>query len=387
MNTVNTSIFSPDRYTKTRAPIEQASPLPPDVYQSQEWYDREMETIFRKSWLIATRLEEIPNKGDYVRVDLAGDALIILRDRDDNIRAVSAACRHRGAEIVTGKGNCRRLVCPYHAWTYGLDGKLIGAPRMEEAEGFEKSKHNLPTVRAEIWGGFVFVNFDPDAVSLLESLGDIPERFAKYNMEDMRVTRKWENRFNANWKVWVENSREGYHVPTIHSESLNTFYPGYKFSGFTAVGDPGKYMINSSDIETGLYVPRDATLPFIEGLDEDDNKQTHFMIHYPSLLLNVPPDRITFHQYFPDGPQWTRITTWCCFPKSTVELDNFAVDVEEKYYPQMKMFIDEDKGVCEIVQRGLNSPMTELGRFSPAEESTVYDFSNWVLDKVVGPDV
>ncbi len=256
---------------------------------------------------------------------------------------------------------------------------------MEEAEGFDKNQHNLPTVRAETWGGFVFVNFDPDAESLLESLGDIPERFAKYNMEDMRVTRKWENRFNANWKVWVENSREGYHVPTIHNESLSTFYPGYKFSGFTAVGSPGRYMINSSDNETGLYVPRDATLPLIDGLDEEDTQQTHFMIHYPSLLLNVPPDRITFHQYFPDGPQWTRITTWCCFPKSTVELENFAVDVEEKYYPQMKMFIDEDKGVCEIVQRGLNSPMTKLGRFSPAEESTVYDFSNWVLDKVIGP--
>lgn len=380
------TIFSPEKYRMTRAAIAEAEPLPPEVYKSQEWYDREVETIFKKSWLLATRLEEIPNKGDYVRVDIMDVPLIILRDRDDRIRALSAACRHRGAEIVTGKGNCSRLVCPYHAWTYKLSGELIGAPAMGDAKGFRKSQHNLPSIRAETWAGFVFINFDESAESLLDSLGDLPKRFESYRFEDMRVTKTWHNRFNANWKVWVENSREGYHVPTIHKESLDTFYPGYRFSGFSASGDPGRYMINTSDIETGLYVPRDKTLPFIEGLSDEDAACTHFMIFYPSLLLNVPPDRITFHQYFPEGPDWTRIVTWCCFPKTTVELPNFEKDVEERYYPQMEMFIKEDKGVCEIVQRGLNSPLTELGRFSPVEEKTVYDFSNWVLDKVIGPE-
>jgi len=386
MTTDNHLLFSPETYSATRTPIDAASPLPPEVYYSQEWYDREIETIFNKTWQLATRLEEIPNKGDYVRVDIVNIPLIILRDRNNEIRAVSAACRHRGAELVSGKGNCSRLVCPYHAWTYSLSGELIGAPAMEGAKDFKKSDHNLPVIRAETWGGFVFVNFDESATSLLESLGDLPQRLQSYALEDMLVTKKWENRFNANWKVWVENSREGYHVPTIHRESLSTFYPGLKYSGFSAEGVPGQYMINTSDNEAGLYVPRDKTLPFIDGLSAEDAKCTHFAIFYPSLLLNLPPDRITFHQYFPDGPQWTRIVTWCCFPKSTVELQNFKKDVEEKYYPQMKMFIDEDKGVCEIVQRGLNGPMTELGRYSPAEEQTVYDFSNWVLDRVLGPE-
>ncbi len=382
----NDSIFSPERYRSARAPIEEASVLPRDVYVSDEWYEREVETIFKKRWLLATRLEEIPNKGDYVRVDILGVPLIVLRDRDDTIRTVSAACRHRGAELVEGAGNCARLVCPYHAWTYSLKGELIAAPSMQDAKRFEKSDYNLPTMRTETWGGFVFINFDPDAESLLSSLGDLPKRFESYAFEDMRVTKKWKNSFNANWKVWVENSREGYHVPTIHRESLETFYPRYQYSGFKATGYPGRYMINTSDIETGLYVPRNATLPFVDGLSEEDRKCTHFMIFYPSLLLNVPPDRITFHQYFPEGPNCTRIVTWCCFPKSTVELPNFERDVEERYYPQMEMFINEDKGVCEIVQRGLNGPLTELGRYSPAEEKTVYDFSNWVLDQVIGPD-
>ncbi|MGI9235061.1 MAG: aromatic ring-hydroxylating oxygenase subunit alpha, partial [Woeseiaceae bacterium] len=378
MAATNGAIFSPENFAKTRAPIDRAHPLPAEVYLSQEWYDREIDTIFTKSWLLATREEEIPNPGDYVRIDIIGEPLIILRDREGTIRALSAACRHRGAELVSGKGNCSRLVCPYHAWTYKLSGELIGAPLMEGALGFDKAEHNLPTVRAETWGGFVFINFDADATPLLESLGGLPERLGSYAMEDMVVTRKWENRFNANWKVWVENSREGYHVPSIHRESLNTFYPGFKYSGFKAKGEPGVYIMNTSDIETGLYVPRDKTLPFIDGLSAEDQACTHFMIFYPHLLLNLPPDRITFHQYFPEGPEWTRIVTWCCFPKSTVELPNFEKDVEEKYYPQMRMFIDEDKGVCEIVQRGIGGRLNQMGRYSPSQEETVHEFSNWV---------
>jgi choline monooxygenase len=155
MTTGNHSLFSPETYSATRAAIEEASPLPSEVYYSREWYDREIETIFNKTWQLATRLEEIPNKGDYVRVNIVNIPRIILRHRNNEIRAVSAACRHRGAELVSGKGNCSRLVCPYHAWTYSLSGELIGAPTMEGAKDFKKTDHSLPVIRAETWGGFI----------------------------------------------------------------------------------------------------------------------------------------------------------------------------------------------------------------------------------------
>jgi len=379
------SIFSPARYVATRAPIEDAAPLPPDVYFSQEWYDREIETIFRKRWLVATREEEIPNPGDYVRLDIVGEPLLIVRDDEGQIRALSASCRHRGSELMTGHGNCRKIVCPYHAWTYSLEGKLLGTPSMTDAREFDKSDHNLPSVRAETWGGFVFINLDPDAVSLMESLGGLVDRLASYRLQEMKVTKKWENRFNANWKIWVENSREGYHVPTVHRGSLDTFYPGAVRTAFQAGGEPMVYAINSSDIENGLYVPRNHTLPFVEGLSTQDNESTHFIIHYPHLLLNVPPDRITFHQYFPEGPEWTRIVSWCCFPQSTIDLPEFETEVEEKYYPSMEVFLAEDKGVCEIVHRGIGGQLAKLSRYSPTEERTVHEFSNYVLDHVLGP--
>ena len=379
------SIFSPEKYARTRLPIEHAHPLPPEVYTSEAWYEREMETIFRKRWLQVSREEEIPNPGDYVRIDIVGEPLIIIRGDDGVIRALSAVCRHRGAELLTDRGNCKRIRCPYHLWTYSQSGELLAAPAMSKAVAFEKAEHNLATVRCETWAGFIFINFDDDAESLSEALHDLPERFKNYKLEDMRVIKKWENRFNANWKIWVENSREGYHVQSVHKPSYDTFYPDAKLSKFVATGVPGAYAINTSDVETGLYVPRNKTLPFIEGLSKADSQSTHFMVFYPHLLMNMPPDRITFHQYFPEGPHWTRIITWCCFPKETIALENFEKDFEEIYIPPMEMFINEDKSICEVVHKGIVGKLAKLGRFSPDEEKTVYEFSNYVLDHVIGP--
>ena len=385
-STQDSSIFSPQRYSGMRRPIEQAHTWPPEVYTSPQWYEREVETVFLKTWQLATREEEIPNPGDYVRIDIVGEPLMIIRDHDGTIRALSASCRHRGSELVKGKGNCERLVCPYHAWVYALSGELLRTNDMSEAEGFDKSQYNLPSIRAETWGGFVFINFDADAEPLMQALADLPARFESYNLKDMRVTRKWENRFNANWKIWVENSREGYHVPIVHRESLDTYYPGAVSTRFESHGLPGVYEINSSDNENGLYVPRNKTLPFVEGLSPTDQESTHFMIFYPSLLMNVPPDRITFHQYFPEGPEWTRIVTWCCFPRSTVELEEFEREAEEKYYPSMDLFIKEDKGICEVVHRGIQGRLAAPGRYCPRQEKTVYEFANYVLDRVIGPE-
>lgn len=378
-------LFSPERYAETRKPIQEASPLPRDVYFSHEWYEREVETIFRKGWLVATREEEIPDPGDYVRLDIIDEPLIILRDEDRAIQALSASCRHRGSELLTGKGNCKKITCPYHAWTYSLKGRLLATPSMQGAQDFDKSAHGLPSVRAETWAGFVFINFDDNAVPLLDSLGSLVDRLAPYRMEDMVVTKKWENRFNANWKIWVENSREGYHVRTVHRESLDTYYPGAVRAPFVAAGESMVWACSSSDNENGLYVPRNPTLPFVDGLSDEDLATTHFIIHYPHLLLNVPPDRITFHQYFPEGPEWTRITSWCCFPRSTVDRPDFETEAEERYYPSMDLFLTEDKGICEVVHRGLRGQLAGMSRYSPSEERTVHEFSNYVLDHVIGP--
>src|SRR5690606_33756626 len=121
-------------------PIAEASTLPPRAYTSQEWYEREVASIFKKGWLVALREEEVPNAGDFVRVDFFDEPLVVVRGSDGIIRTLSASCRHRGAELVSGRGNCRALVCPYHAWTYSLSGELLAAPLMNGVKNFDKSQ-------------------------------------------------------------------------------------------------------------------------------------------------------------------------------------------------------------------------------------------------------
>src|SRR5687768_8127040 len=172
-------IFSPEHYRATRLPLHRASPLPGWCYTSPEWHQREIETLFRRDWLCLGRAEQIPNPGDFFSIEVIGQPLIVVRDEQGQVRVHSAICRHRGAIIAEGKkGKCRGFVCPYHSWTYALDGKLISTPGhpppMAGAEGFKPSEHGLNAVRSDIWGGFIFATFNEKAESLKEWLGDLP---------------------------------------------------------------------------------------------------------------------------------------------------------------------------------------------------------------------
>ncbi|HEX3065647.1 MAG TPA: Rieske (2Fe-2S) protein, partial [Dongiaceae bacterium] len=140
--------------------------LPREAYTSPELHALEVKTIFEKSWLCVGRAEYVPNAGDYYTIDVIGEPVIIVRGKDGEVRALNAACRHRAMPVAQGKGNTGRFTCPYHAWTYALDGRLIGAPHMEQSQVFNKEACRLPSYRLESWMGFLFVNLDDDAAPL-----------------------------------------------------------------------------------------------------------------------------------------------------------------------------------------------------------------------------
>lgn len=370
-----------DELMKATAPIELAHSLPPVVYTSQHWYDREVDELFMHGWLVATREEEIAKPGDYLRVDLFGEPLIVIRGRDGVVRTLAATCRHRGAELLKGKGSCRAIVCPYHSWTYSLSGDLIGTPGMGEARNFRREEYSLPSVRTETWGGFVFVNFDNDAEPLLTALSDIPERFSSYKLDEMVVTRKWELDVAANWKVWVENSREGYHLGTVHRPSLEKYSPGYKLIPYSNAGVPGVYCMTTCNNEMGMMIPENPLIPFIEGLSPEDLDANHYVVAYPHFIFNLAPDRMALHQLFPLGPNRTKVVYWLCFPRSTVERSRFS-EVSAEIYEPFDSFIPEDHVICESVQRGLRSRFAAPGRLSPGEEVTVHSFAEYLVGKM-----
>lgn len=368
-----------------RRPVLEASTLPAFCYTSPAWFEAEVEGLFLKEWLFVGRAEEVPRPGDYLRVDVVGQPLLLVRGADDRPRAFLATCRHRQAELVTGRGSCKAFRCPYHSWTYGLDGRLLAAPGMEATAGFEASANGLVPVRLETWGGFLFVCFDPAGAPLGSVLGDLPERVAGHRLEDMRVTRKREFDVRANWKLFVENSREAYHVNTLHRSVYETFYPGMRRPEWreTPVAEARRnvYELVSGNLVDGMWEPARRHFPAVEALGDEDMRSTHFALVYPSFMLAVSPSHIGIHQLFPLAADRTLAYTWSCFPKTTVERPDFEDRVGE-YYALPDAVIPQDVAVCEGVQRAL-SRFVPQGRFS-TEEVIVHRFANYVLDKVLG---
>ena len=215
------NLFDPALYTELRKPLDQAHGLPPACYFDEAFYQRELETIFHTGWVMVGRVERLPEPGSYFTAEFGATRLILTRAEDGRLHALANTCRHRGSPLLEGEGRCKTIACPYHAWTYGLDGKLLGAPGMKESLGFDTAEYPLHSARVDTWGGFIFVCLSPLTVPLASWLGDLPARLDMYGFEHMRTGRRVSYDVACNWKVWVENFMEGYHIPTVHRSTIS----------------------------------------------------------------------------------------------------------------------------------------------------------------------
>ena len=375
-------IFSPANFTATRLPLSQASGLPGFCYTRADWYEREVEQILFKEWICVGRTEQIEKPGDYFTERVAGEPVLVVRDERNVIRAHLAICRHRGTELVSGTGNRKAFSCPYHSWTYGLDGCLRATPGnpkpMETAENFRKEDNGLIPLKAETWGGFIFINFDPDSKPLLTHLGELPERFGNHRLEEMRHGRRWDLEGPFNWKMYIENAREGYHLPTVHRSLWHADQPVPQWS---PVATKGNYLAMYSN--GALWSPKKRVLPEIEGLSEKEREGTYALTIFPTLLLNLMPTHIAYVRLFPDGAERTRISIQVCFLKSTLDRHDFE-QLAAPIYAAVDAFQPQDMDIGPVAQRGLRSRFYDGGRYSPVGEPLVHDIANYVLDRVVG---
>ena len=372
-------MFSPESYAATRRPLHQASALPGWCYASPQWYERELDALFRKDWLCAGRVEQIPKAGDFFSIELAGHPLIVVRDDAGEVRVHSAICRHRGAVVTEGQGRCRAFVCPYHSWTYALDGKLVGTPGnpppMAGAEGFERSQYGLTPIRAETWGGFIFVTFNEQAKPLLEWLGDLPAFLADYDLENMQWTHKDVYDVECNWKVWLENAFENYHAMTIHRKHMDPNNP--QNWQFERTRGPWEAMYSKRSIVA--Y----SGLPPIPGLDEKKASGLFHIWVQPSVQIILTSSYMKFRQYLPQGPEKLRLYENWAFPRSTVALPEFGQLVGPAYYEKYSQIVKEDLQINPVVQKGMRSGAYRPGRYS-TEEYIVHRIANRVLDRVIG---
>jgi choline monooxygenase len=370
--------FSESHFAETRKSLQEASNLPGFVYSSPEWFEAEMRGIFLREWNCIGRVEQVKNPGDYFTVDIGGELVSVIRNEKNELRAVLPVCRHRAATLLKGAGSCRAIVCPYHGWTYDLSGRLVATPgrhRPMETIKFAPEEHGLVNIRLETWGGFIFINFDPEAPSLLTWLGDLPELARNYRSEDLQSTYTVEFMVDCNWKVYAENSLDEYHVEFIHGKHMAPSNP-YLMEVVQAAG-PFDCWYN----KYYLSAPSGVPLPVIEGLS-DAQKAGVYQVHLrPTFELILSPTTVKFMTMYPETLTRTRVSMTWCFPKSTIELPNFKELAAADYYPTTTTVLEEDNEIALDVQRGLATRFRKIGRFSHREAS-IRSFENYLLDMV-----
>jgi phenylpropionate dioxygenase-like ring-hydroxylating dioxygenase large terminal subunit len=362
--------------------------LAPSSYLSPEFHALEVEHIFRKQWLCVGRVDEIPSPGDFFTVEVLDEPLIVVRDQDEALRVHSAICKHRAMKVASGAGNTRSFICPYHAWTYALDGHLVGAPEMDRSPGFDAARRGLSPIRHEVWEGFLFINFDCGAEPLGPSLAGLSARIRHYDVANMKVVRSLAFDFDCdwNWKLMCDNFIEPYHHIGAHLKSLGAILPA-RLS--TTEESDGPYTVVTMRYSAGKS-PSEAAgddgpfLPPLAGLSEEDQGDFVLFQIFPSTLIALYTDHMEFYRMFPKGPGRITLEKLFCAPPAAIAHPDFGAAMD-KVVNGFKLFRDEDIDICLAVQRGLSSAFAVPGIFSHLEKS-IWRFACYVDERVRGAE-
>ena len=376
------NIFDPKHYEGVRKPLLEAETMPAFTYTSPEFYQREVNRIWHKIWNFIGSADQIANNGDYFTLSFTGVPVIVLRDQDGQIRAFANTCRHRGSELLEGRGNCKLIVCPYHSWSYELNGKLRGAPDMDKTAAFNKSDYALTPIAVDTWGNFLFINFDPHPEPLEKQLGNLPEKLGPYKLESMALARRKTYELDCNWKLFVENAKESYHIATVHRATINK-YASAKAAGYWVEEATGDYVVTFAEHEGSMALLKGATgFPTIESLyGRREAGGTYAPLLYPSTYLACTIDCAWYLEMHPISANKTRMVHGALFPRDRLERPDFE-QIASNYYQRWDITIEEDILASVRQQRGLETPFAPPGRFSH-REPLVHQIDNWILDRVI----
>lgn len=368
----------------TRAPRAQATHLPAYYYTSPEILELEKEKLFFKDWLVVGRVEEWPNPGDYRAMEIVGEPVVITRNMKGELKAFANVCRHRGVAVAIGQGNAKEFLCPYHAWVYDLDGGLVSASRPRGIKVQPGKGDQMPPIKIDTWGGFVFINFDDNAPPLADYLDadDYRKAVAYVHPEDTVLVDTYTYELDCNWKLVPENLGDVYHVEVIHRGSFGgkTYSPEKALAEivYTKYGWYKEYV-------SGTMAP-DAELLFGPAPWLADHPKGKFFAFSaflrPNFYLFARADMVQPFVAYPVGVNKTRVTGWTCIPKQFVGSPAFA-DKVEILARFVRKFAGEDNDLVRAMQKGLGSrnfmrgPMHEL-------EAIVYHRINRYLDAVHG---
>lgn len=348
------------------APLGRAKTLPPMAYTSAEVFKAECEDIFFSEWLCVARQEQVPNVGDYRRVDIVGQPLILVRLEDQTLHAMSAVCAHRGMPVAEGAGNTTHFQCPYHAWRYELNGSLTSTPLMQGVQIEEDCK--LTAVQVETWNDFVFVNLDANAEPLGSRLGTLDEIVKPFQMDDLVCVSSSQWDCPWNWKILVENFMEAYHHLGPHLQSIQPLHAA-KDSFVSGSVDEGWSVLHMP--------PREAPETNTETADSLAG------VIMPSFCwLNLPgASAAIWYQLFPSAHDQMKLVLHVMLPRDLAESAE-AAEMTQAVQQIIDDIHREDIAVNEGPWLGLNAPLAQAGPLSLLEES-IWQLNQWWLKRVI----
>ena len=368
--------------------------LPSDYYRSSQIFAKEKERIFCREWFCAAREEQIPAPGDVLVLNVDGESVFVARTKEGEIKAHYNVCRHRGARLLPEPGEelpkdiklnggvlgANGIRCPYHLWTYSLDGKLLNAPYTKETEGFCKAEFSLHPVGAAMWRGFIFLNLTPETVivdgkTLRASFGDTMERVKRYPLGELRTAKRVVYEVAANWKIILENYNECYHCGAVHPE-LCDVVPAFKQQGGAALewelGIPHK-----EGAVTFTWTGKTNRAPF-PGLDENEKVRHKGELIYPNLMLSLACDHVAAFTIWPKTPNHTTVMCDFLFHPDEMKKPDFAPNDAIDFWDLVNR---QDWEICKRVQQGTESRVHEFGYYAPMEDLSL-DIRRYVLDRL-----
>jgi glycine betaine catabolism A len=364
--------------------------LPSSWYRSERVFAVEKERIFCREWLCVGREEELVEPGAFRLLDILGESIILVRNRQSQLRAFYNVCRHRGTRLcrepaaagakdhpqLPGGIVAGRITCPYHQWTYDLDGRLIAAPYLGTQPQFDKSLFSLYPAGVESWGGFVFLNLTPSgAVPLQRQIAGIPQRLERYPLKELRIGHTIRYEVAANWKVLCENYNECYHCAGVHPE-LCAVVPAFRERGGANLDwlrgiphRPGAYTFTTSGTTRRRAFPT---------LNEDERVRHKGELLYPNLFLSLACDHAAVFILQPRSATHTAITCHFLFESFELEKPDFDHSDATEFWDLVNA---QDWAICEAVQQGISARVHERGYYAPMEDFSL-DIRRYVLDRI-----
>ena len=372
------SEISDSDVSAARNPVSSARHVPGSMYTSPEIFAREKDELFMRDWLCVGRGEEVANAGDFVTLRAMGEPLVVARDKGGRLNAFANVCAHRGVEVATGEGNTEEFSCPYHGWLYDLTGKLVGAPYMKEAEGFDPANCRLKPLAIEEWAGWIFVNLDESPKPFVETIAPFEAAFAPIRQAELKIAYRFDIELECNWKFIYENLLDTYHVGVLHSSTIGAFYKTYENQNH--YGPSGAFTAEyKTKTQAPNGIPLFGTIPWLTERGEDFAMNGYLP---PNMSLFIRCDNVNNYITWPLAPDRCHVR---CYHLIAPEFfDDPDYDAKIKIYRDYQQdVLEEDRSMLASMQRGMSSRAYVPGPMSNLE-SGIHHVINNHLDRVVG---